>query len=312
MARRTKKITTYTTKGSKYGARSYRKAHSKFNQRRRVKLGPMGSIGFPSQKLFKFRYAESITLTQGTLTQYMFSATNLYDPNITGTGHQPMGFDQWGTFYNHWMVVGSKITVTATGKDSSDTGATTLCVFLSDDTTANTNPLTLIEEGRCSWTTIAGFPGIGTKKLTRKYSAKKFFGLSKLGDCFDEYGASYPTNIPLENADFVIDMNSVTTACEIQLTVVIDYIVLLKEPQELTASVTNSKGDRCTKARIQYGKPHPNPFPTRSQQGVVSQVGVDDAFGDLSLDDEPLVEAPEEKPKPVPSRATSAFRAKRG
>ena len=37
---------------------------------------------------------------------------SLFDPNRTGTGHQPYGFDQLSTFYNRYYVTGSKMTVT--------------------------------------------------------------------------------------------------------------------------------------------------------------------------------------------------------
>ena len=33
------------------------------------------------------------------------------DPNHTGVGHQPLYFDQLMTIYNHYIVIGAKITV---------------------------------------------------------------------------------------------------------------------------------------------------------------------------------------------------------
>lgn len=36
----------------------------------------------------------------------------MFDPDITGVGHQPLGFDQWSAFYNKYTVYGSKCQIT--------------------------------------------------------------------------------------------------------------------------------------------------------------------------------------------------------
>lgn len=51
----------------------------------------------------------SITSTLGSPAFYTFAGNSLFDPDITGVGHQPLGFDQWSTFYNKYTVYGSKI-----------------------------------------------------------------------------------------------------------------------------------------------------------------------------------------------------------
>jgi len=58
-------------------------------------------------------YCEAIDLgTQSSAARsYLYAANGLYDPNISGTGHQPMGFDQMMTFYNHYCVLKATIKV---------------------------------------------------------------------------------------------------------------------------------------------------------------------------------------------------------
>lgn len=60
----------------------------------------------------KLRYSEQISVSNpvgGSV--YNFRATSLYDPNKTGTGHQPLGFDQMSAKYNHYVVLGARILV---------------------------------------------------------------------------------------------------------------------------------------------------------------------------------------------------------
>lgn len=60
----------------------------------------------------------SVASVAGVPQFYTFAGNSLYDPDITGTGHQPMGFDQWQGFYNKYTVYGSKIRATFCNVDS--------------------------------------------------------------------------------------------------------------------------------------------------------------------------------------------------
>ena len=58
----------------------------------------------------KMSYSDVYTITTGSsvVTQLM-RGNNLYDPDFTGAGHQPRGFDQYTPLYKQWVVYGSKI-----------------------------------------------------------------------------------------------------------------------------------------------------------------------------------------------------------
>jgi len=60
------------------------------------------------------RYSEkvSLTSTSGALDRYDFAGNGLYDPNLTGTGHQPYCFDTYNVLYRRYCVHGARIKVT--------------------------------------------------------------------------------------------------------------------------------------------------------------------------------------------------------
>lgn len=70
---------------------------------------------FPSKTTAHLKYVEMIQLdpTAGQFKTYLFSTNSCYDPNYTGTGHQPLLFDQFAAIYSHYIVTHSSIKVTA-------------------------------------------------------------------------------------------------------------------------------------------------------------------------------------------------------
>jgi len=90
-------------------------------KRRMVKARKTGYLGsltsgiarpFPERTVAKLIYCESVQVADAIqpMRNYFFSCNNIYDPNNTGGGHQPYGHDTYGTIYNHYTVVKSKIT----------------------------------------------------------------------------------------------------------------------------------------------------------------------------------------------------------
>jgi len=58
----------------------------------------------PQRFITKMKYSEYVdtVLTSGT---YAFNLNSLFDPNRTGIGHQPHGFDLLATMYNRYRVI---------------------------------------------------------------------------------------------------------------------------------------------------------------------------------------------------------------
>lgn len=104
----------------------------------------------------------------------------MYDPNITGTGHQPHYMDQMVSLgYNKYCVVGSKCIARVYFADISY-NQTPLrgCLFI-DDTPAvgsKTDQKNMYEDKGCVYKLLnAGQTG-QTMRFCKKYSARKYWG----------------------------------------------------------------------------------------------------------------------------------------
>jgi hypothetical protein len=103
-------------------------------------------VGFPAERTVRLTYSDfdKFTATTGVLAKYQYRINSAFDPDYTGTGHQPLGFDQWAAYYNHYVVeeVEYEVQIAPTG-----TTYTYTATYLSDDTTVPLNFSELQENG---------------------------------------------------------------------------------------------------------------------------------------------------------------------
>lgn len=183
------------------------------------------------------RYTDHLELTStaGVLTSTVYRANSVFDPFQPTGGHQPMGYDEWALLYNHYIVLGSKVSVQFL-QDGSPTGAVAVGVYLDDTSSSGyTSADEYIEAKKGSYCLIP-FGDRRNRTCTSRFSAKKFFKVKDLQDNMTRLGAPVGTN-PDEEAMYHIWMqcyNSTTDTLQVQIT--IDYIVEFSEPKSLAQS----------------------------------------------------------------------------
>lgn len=213
--------------------------------RRRSRLSRSLPIGFPRSKVVKLRYVQQINLDAGasTLVSRAFSCNGMFDPDFALGGHQPMGFDQWMSFYNHYTVIGAKCTAQFSGNSPVQIAPAYVGVIV----TAGANDLLattqeeMWEQGRTKRPGIAGFVGTsdrrgaGGKIHTKTFSHKKFFGVPVAGQ--SQYRGNDATN-PSEQAWFQIYASAIggNDPGVLSVLVTIEYIALLTEAKVLPSS----------------------------------------------------------------------------
>lgn len=218
--------------------------------RTRIQRLPVG--GYPKSMLMRLRYVTSVVVDcpANSLADHLFRCNGMYDPDQTGIGHQPLGFDQAMSIYDHYTVVGAKIKVSLQNTlDSRQIetlvpGAWGLLVTdtnqgIASRYTSTENLLENIEttSGMVRYTQ-AGNSLAPSKKpiLSRNFSAKKFFGVGKIvGD--DLYRGTNASN-PQEEAFFRVWVGSMglNNPYAARFLVELEYLAVFTERKLIPAS----------------------------------------------------------------------------
>lgn len=195
----------------------------------------------PNKFSCKFRYAGEATINPGVAGiagVHVISANGIYDPDITATGHQPRGFDQLMTMYDHYVVVGAKIKVTFMYQYSLSYYNHEVGINLKDTNTVHSDKNDYLEGRNFTSSVMPAFTAgtaAGTapmRTLSYKSSTKKFLGRSNVMSDPELKGGI--TSNPTEGLFFHVwaaPSNSSVDQEAIGIRYTIDYLVMLIEPK---------------------------------------------------------------------------------
>lgn len=208
-------------------------------KRRYKKKSPSSAMG-PLANTLKANliYSERFTLNPGVggiIATQVFSANGVFDPNISGTGHQPRGFDQLMTLYDHVIVIGAKITLQVQNTDGIE--AANVVLTLRDNDSVDIAPDNIMEY-RFIKNKIFGPLGsggnVGTVQLA--CNPNRFLGRSKpLSD--PQLKNSVAAN-PTEGAFFHVSVfpSSSADMGDIDIYARIEYTCICVEPRQPAVS----------------------------------------------------------------------------
>jgi len=128
----------------------------------------------PDQMRVVLKYNQVITMVNvAGIGTHVFRLNSLFDPDLTGTGHQPLGFDQWATLYGEYQVMGSRIKVRAIPPD---TNPVKLAVFPSITSTVIGSVATASEQPYSKSVWINNINVTQNSPITSYISVKKLEG----------------------------------------------------------------------------------------------------------------------------------------
>lgn len=229
-----------------------RKPRRKYRPRRRRRMGrgrryfggrkqsvPRTSL-LGNNKLVKLKYHAGLLLQSdivGTPDSHLYSCNGMFDPDITGGGHQPRGFDQLMALYDHYVVLTSKCVATfmqTTGIPSQlDSLSQSVGIVLRDNASFLTNQNAILEDRNVSWRCLSAFTGGNPIRVVKSFSARKYLGrASPLSD--HQLKGNSLTN-PVEQAYFQVFVAPIgvnQNMGSVQVSVDLTFVAMLIEPKQ--------------------------------------------------------------------------------
>ncbi len=213
-----------------------------------IKSKPL--FGYHARRNIQYYSSGSVSSGASSAGSYVFSANGAFDPDITGTGGQPMGFDQMMIFFNHYTVLSSRIRVVF---QSGSTSLRVTCgLSVSGSSSAVTSIENLVENGDITFQVLeyAGAMG-GTATLRRRLNVGKFQDVPEPMDDPNMRGdvASNPTEQAYYHLSCWNSASATVVTCDFQ--VLIEYDTVFHEPRKASLSLVELAHER-EELRAQY------------------------------------------------------------
>jgi len=235
-------------KGSNSGMALAGSGRGGSNGQMRVSQTSLGTV-IRSMPLFGERTRRNIqyyfpfnALVTGTATanSYVFAANGAYDCDISGSGGQPMGFDQMMIFFNHYTVLRCRITVTAW--NTSTTLIPFIGIMISGSSSVTSGYEMAVENGNIEFVPL-GYQGQAGSmaKLTREVDVAKFQGITNIMDDPNMRGDS--ASNPTELTYFHITTWNPASATQVttNISALLEFDTVFHEPRKGSLSLLRSE-----------------------------------------------------------------------
>jgi len=197
--------------------------------------------GIARRQIVRMTYVQQVLMDPaiGTVGTNVFRANGCFDPDLTGSGTQPYGFDQWMPFYNHYVVLGSKCSATFTPIASDGVSGNFIAsIALKASTTTQPTDVTRnLEYPHTVYRQCGNAQANNGVTLTKNCSVKKFLGRASVLSDPALKGTS--ATDPSEQAYFHVSVSPTNQGYNIGAVtalVRINYLVALIEPKILPKS----------------------------------------------------------------------------
>ena len=151
---------------------------------KKKRKGPKITRILKNKTVASLKYVDVITIDAGVTPpgSHLFRANSLFDPDLTGTGHQSLMFDEYALLYNQYRVLSSKIKITPMVDDTSNITPAFYGVFGDKDTTFTyTLATAVIEDGRnkSTWGIFGGAAAVTNPSLKKMATRRTSFNAKR-------------------------------------------------------------------------------------------------------------------------------------
>jgi hypothetical protein len=163
---------------TKRGRRARRRGKDKVHTVVQLAAQPGLVHGFPNRMLTRLRYCDTyaVVSTAGAIGKQIMRWNSCFDPDQTGTGHQPLYFDSYAGVYDHYAVVSATAVVTFVSNAA--TSAVVVGCVTDDDVTTSTTLTTLLEQNNSKTLLLPSVAGaLSTRTIQMSWSAAEMFNI---------------------------------------------------------------------------------------------------------------------------------------
>lgn len=222
--------------------RQRRRAPRKRQRRGRYNKASSLTIRTPTtiadRTFLKFKYTDLLNrVPAAAIDNYVWRGNSTFDPDLTGAGHQPFGFDQWcgaNAFYQRYRVHGSKMELRIS---NDSTVGLALAIYPSLSTALPTTWQNAGEVPRAKVRVLGQNTGMDANILRTTYSStKQIMGMKSITQD-DLFTSIYTTN-PVRQWYWIFTAQStdMLTAALYQIAFTITYYVELYERTQIGQS----------------------------------------------------------------------------
>lgn len=188
----------------------------------------IGGRGIADQVYVKMCYVERFDFSQllNYTSQITMKGNSLFDPNQSGTGHQPLYFDQYAALYSRYRVFGSAITVDVI--NNSGSAAIYYVVNATTDVNSFADIPTLLEQPHSMSPKIVPIAARVSSRTKMYASTRQVQGLAKTQIYDDVQSAPVttdPNNVWYWNILFntVDNLNGISGICIVKLVYFVEF-----------------------------------------------------------------------------------------
>lgn len=221
--------------------RNFRKKSRKrtFRKRKNTNISlTRGRLVVPDIAIMSMKYVQrqAVAPVAGAVFDQVYRGNGMFDPDVTGTGHQPNGFDEWGAFYKVYRVFASKIQtrlVAAATGTAVATAEISIIPSVSSSDYVDVDPEIVRENPQGKG--ILVMPGAGPQNLNHYMTSEKMLG-SKINQNPD--ASSIFSTVPAQQWFWHINIQAAdeSTTLDMVLYSEITYYCELSQRTELTVS----------------------------------------------------------------------------
>lgn len=224
-----------------YRRKATARRKTKLTRRTRPSYTVSKTSPLPDRAFTKLRYSSLGALTYagfGVPAANQFRVNSLFDPDLSGTGHQPLAFDQYAGIYNRYRVYGMKWKITFSNRSTTYQGE--VAIQSRPNVATHSNMDTIYEAPYTSRKATCGVEGSGqaVRVLSGYTSVSKVRGVNRsVVKNDDEYSALISAN-PAVTPTITLYMQNTdtTTALTIAYRLELEYYCEFFDRKLLTQS----------------------------------------------------------------------------